>query len=602
MKKLISVLAFLTITFPAFSTPWGLLSQAESIPEAMFPLSKYAKGQTITYCVDDYFGAQPSQTLPNVQKVFSQWPAAVSSFITASGRAEEFKDILALTSKPISLKQVECGRVPEVLFKDENAPIFKQDKRTSISKEDIRIVYIAQNEFKKSCGSETAKGCFVAGLKDSDGATIVPAYILVQADSDAEVTLKHEIGHAFGLSDQYLSGRINSSPKYGTSKVYPSIMFDAPDITCDDAEGFINALDCLAFNKSRGGKEGWASICPQSEEVYVNCSAKNREAFINIDRKMQEVSISKYNDDGSLISTERYPAFGAAVKNVLFSPRKSFSEVKRDKQGRITSLKDKDGNESLFDYTREGRLRIFSKKKIEGQTVVDAYSFVKPDTKIKGFGAFIATNYHGGASTETSIYRDKEASITVVDLEVTIKGPSSEKPFNYILAYTFYNKKDGFVLRRETSDNREYSTILNLDDFYFVVNCSVSGKSKIAECYAGGVSFSGTKAVPQTLGDADKGLMLDIITDRERILAIDDTLAIQIKEGKNHKKGNKALLSAYSAFKEYKDFGNNFADNLPWVMDANVDQEKEKKDKLIEELNNLDKQRSASVSERQAKF
>lgn len=601
MKKLLLLSAMLTCSIPAFSVPWGLLSSAEDTPSAVFPLFKYAKGETITYCVDNYFGTQSLQNMPDVEKVFAQWPQAVSSFIAASGRSEEFKDILAITSKPISLKKIDCGRVPEILFKDESAPFFKQDKRTSFSKEDIRIVYINNKEFKKSCGSETALGCFFPGLQDSQGELVSPSYILVQEGKEAEGTLRHEIGHVFGLSDQYLSGRINSSPKYGTSKIYPSVMFDAQDITCDDAEGFINALDCLAFNKPRGGKEGWASICPQSQEVYVNCSAKGREDFININRKMQEVSVSKYNDDGTLSSTETFPAFGLSVKNVLFSPRNSFSDVKRDKQGRVTSLKDKDGNESLFDHTREGRLRIFSKNKIEGQTIVDAYSFVKPDPKIKGFGAFISTNYHSAASTEINIYRDKEASITVVDLEVTIKGPSSEKPFNYILAFTSYNKKDGFILRRETEERREYSTILNLDDFYFVVNCSVSGKSKIAECYAGGVSPGGTKAVLNTLGDADKNLMFDMITDRERILALDDTLVMQLKEGHGRKKGNKALLSSFAAFKEYKDFGNNFADNLPWVMDANAGQDQEKKDKLIEELKRLD-QISASASEKQAKF
>lgn len=46
-------------------------------------------------------------------------------------------------------------------------------------------------------------------------------------------------------------------------------MDENTDITCDDAEGFINSLDCHALGIKRGGKEGVEEPLPRfSRGIY----------------------------------------------------------------------------------------------------------------------------------------------------------------------------------------------------------------------------------------------------------------------------------------------------------------------------------------------
>ncbi|MBO4707197.1 MAG: hypothetical protein J5594_01385 [Elusimicrobiaceae bacterium] len=76
-------------------------------------------------------------------------------------------------------------------------------------------------------------------------------------------TLTHELGHAFGLADQYSGATYQGSFWYNSNIKRPSIMDKSKHITCDDIDGFITTIDRLrnAVNPSLNLQRGFYSLC-----------------------------------------------------------------------------------------------------------------------------------------------------------------------------------------------------------------------------------------------------------------------------------------------------------------------------------------------------
>lgn len=97
----------------------------------------------------------------------------------------------------------------------------------------------------------------------------VSAYAL---DYDMDRVARHEMGHFFGLADQYedkknmnkVRSLLRTEPGEVVFGGLPSVMAKSPTLTCDDLEGFINAVDFIWGMEGKNSprvQNGWKSLC-----------------------------------------------------------------------------------------------------------------------------------------------------------------------------------------------------------------------------------------------------------------------------------------------------------------------------------------------------
>ena len=206
-----------------------------------------------------------------ITKAFRVWFEDTKAEIEKKGRQEEFKDIM-----PILNKAVKPSRNKRDLenAKKYHAPI-------------LHFYFTTQNNMLKLCKVEWAGGC---KTYKSDGAEIILVNPYTNQRSDFFTKnqtyriLIHEIGHYYGLSDQYKLGANNTDNEYSTEdrvRDFSSVMAsgDFTHLTCDDIDGFINLID-LTLSKQNHGKfsararGGWASFC-NGKKSYKNTYYKN---------------------------------------------------------------------------------------------------------------------------------------------------------------------------------------------------------------------------------------------------------------------------------------------------------------------------------------
>lgn len=97
----------------------------------------------------------------------------------------------------------------------------------------------------------------------------VSAYAL---DYDMDRVARHEMGHFFGLADQYedkknmnkVRSLLRTEPGDVVFGGLPSVMAKSTTLTCDDLEGFINAVDFIWGMEGKNSprvQNGWKSLC-----------------------------------------------------------------------------------------------------------------------------------------------------------------------------------------------------------------------------------------------------------------------------------------------------------------------------------------------------
>lgn len=97
----------------------------------------------------------------------------------------------------------------------------------------------------------------------------VSAYAL---DYNMDRVARHEMGHFFGLADQYedkknmnkVRSLLRTEPGEVVFGGLPSVMAKSTTLTCDDLEGFINAVDFIWGMEGKNSprvQNGWKSLC-----------------------------------------------------------------------------------------------------------------------------------------------------------------------------------------------------------------------------------------------------------------------------------------------------------------------------------------------------
>lgn len=91
-------------------------------------------------------------------------------------------------------------------------------------------------------------------------------------DYDMDRVARHEMGHFFGLADQYedkknmnkVRSLLRTEPGEVVFGGLPSVMAKSATLTCDDLEGFINAVDFIWGMEGKNSprvQNGWKSLC-----------------------------------------------------------------------------------------------------------------------------------------------------------------------------------------------------------------------------------------------------------------------------------------------------------------------------------------------------
>ncbi len=204
---------------------------------------KFISGNTATYmiCVDKKIKNENlnDTTVNNLfLSAFNDWITKTEQFISENDRNEEFNDILEMLNNGI-IKQIPCS------IKNGNV---NNDKS-------LAITFTNQTPCYTGCYKNNTIYINMEHTKSED-------YFKI---------LKHELGHAWGLADQYPGQIYRGSFLYNSKKQRSSIMWQDKEITCDDGDGFITSID-----RTLGNSREFYSLC--SDDILIkNGQGSNKD-------------------------------------------------------------------------------------------------------------------------------------------------------------------------------------------------------------------------------------------------------------------------------------------------------------------------------------
>ena len=285
---------------------WGILSEVVENPR-IFAVGKLLNKTPIYYTVEGEITPENEQIFTdNIRK----WPQEVARLIEQSSRQAEFRDVLPILQHPLQIKRAPRGVSPHITLKLRESP-------------------------------HSSSGEFV-----TDERSIYVNLSAISATEFERISL-HEIGHYFGLADQYPAHRGNAHAEYSSNAdtAEDSLMNTGKQITCDDADGFINLLDFRQYQRnkvfSNRANVGWKSLCPNSANIYKKAKTINRRYDIRIANglaslKMKPMEFLEY-DSGTLTNT--YPFYDENMTLLkLFTIEQTDEVVRAEDAPYITAI------------------------------------------------------------------------------------------------------------------------------------------------------------------------------------------------------------------------------------------------------------------------
>ena len=279
--------------------PYGLLTGAvKDTTRSTYAMDFLLSRRAIRYAVSDSVSPEEEQVFVESIK---KWPREVAKLIKESQRTGEFQDALLIFNRKMTLVRVSDAQEADVYF-----------------------------EITPHPNCDGAIACF----REKGALPYARILLAEQARTDFEKPLLHEIGHYYGLGDQYPKGRLNNHEEYSgpVNREEKSIMQGSHvtdgQITCDDADGMINLLDLLRAKRNNNrftwrANKGWASLCASSNSVYKKARDINRRAdafFQDIDSWTSMTSLEF--KDGYLVRK---------VRASISSPLQIFAIAPQDK-------------------------------------------------------------------------------------------------------------------------------------------------------------------------------------------------------------------------------------------------------------------------------
>lgn len=304
--------ALFIIALPVCALPWGHVKSIDDSAKydtQQFLLGKIIREETITYCIDGNVTAYGFDNLNNFVEnfkskgnVFDYWFLYTWKQIQNAGREKDFADLKKLLTTPVKIKLQQCAASAEVtkefgglLDNGSGRKCYQYSKNM----ENIRFIFSDGSEnYQKPEGCQKAFAVFRQATRQ-----IPPAVITFMPKSQFNALyhkmILHEIGHSFGLEDQYANLK-NASDIYKTKPYSPSIMTSVlGSFSCDDADGLINLIDRLNGYK-RGGKEGWKGLCKDRVRIYADAQTIKDKTAPLIDFKQIKEAAQKMRKDLNL--------------------------------------------------------------------------------------------------------------------------------------------------------------------------------------------------------------------------------------------------------------------------------------------------------------
>ena len=240
--------------------PWGILKEVpEETTFSVYAIDNLIDRRPIRYAVSE-------SVTPEEEEIFKanihKWPAETLRFINdyhAKTHTQVFQDIVPILEYKLVLVKVSLEDSPDIVLRFSDKLSFEVNGDFRAKKKDFPFSEIRINEKSR--------------------------------DKFASTTL-HEVGHYFGLGDQYGSARLNSHAEYSSDvdTRNGAVMNEALELTYDDADGFINLLD-LRLSQRNGGQfsarahRGKRSVDPASKNFYQDAKTSNRKPVDSITEK-----------------------------------------------------------------------------------------------------------------------------------------------------------------------------------------------------------------------------------------------------------------------------------------------------------------------------
>ncbi len=348
IKTLFMICIFMLST-PAFALYWGVFDDYKQNIDN-FAMVKFINNKPIEYHLttaqkpikptDD-----PSQDLKNqlnqeidyidlIRTAFDTWPKDTKKFIKEAGRASEFKDIMPFLEKSFYLVQTP-------------------NEKTA----DLIVNFTSEEEKTEYCESSVSEGCYT---KSTHKLVLIDPFVYPSTfEEDVNRPLAifiHELGHFFGLTDQYDNLK-NSDPEHATTDrfQYESSVMAASfktDLYCDDVDAFINLVDITLAIKNGGqftprAKKGWASFCngkkvPGRDQYYQDTFYKEGKI---LNKKETHDRLCKYSYDKN----------GKISQMLCPTPYNLYDkELSYNKDNIINKAFESDGEYTFIYHNREG--------------------------------------------------------------------------------------------------------------------------------------------------------------------------------------------------------------------------------------------------------
>lgn len=287
---------FLFLLFSAVFTfaapdPYAHLETYDITDKTFF--RKLIEGEKITYAIcigkNEYDKNVIKEDL--AKRIFlrsiSNWKSWTTYYIKTKGEKDKFSDILEIINQKDNFEQKPC-------------PVI--ENTNDEEKIDLNIIFANENSNESVLGNH----------REGE----IRIYVKSNLNDSKKMieTMTHEIGHLFGLADQYSGATYKGSFLYNSKIKRPSIMDGSGYITCDDADGFITVIDRI-LNKERE----FYSLC--SDGIFIKngkASVKKNSTYKfkeNYDYFDAEIQISYVNDFPD------YYLFDATLNNFIISKK-----------------------------------------------------------------------------------------------------------------------------------------------------------------------------------------------------------------------------------------------------------------------------------------
>ncbi len=397
MKKFL-ILLFGCLFSATTAGAWGLLPEFTKIqPERFkqnngyrkFLLNDIYEGRPeLRVCVNPYNKAAEDEMFENIQTAFSSIFAFVRQEIEQSGRAAEFADFLAVWPKSFKLHRM-------------NYPAGKNCKAIS-GQFDLELKG-EQTRIPIDTGFSVTYGKQGHAVPVQDPKTFSWS-IMLSTDhpiKEARVEIAmHEVSHLLGLADQYSNfsaDKTYSLQAFEELKKIESIMQSSSmdkrrTLTCDDAEGFINAMDYIMRQEGKTSnrlQHGWADLCGRNYIYMDGVPQRNADPA---QAKQEHDAFVKWATNGYKAADK--PAFASKALEVqrdlaarLAGATKNLSALKDRKtelDGLIGSKKYEIQNAKFYKWTpRQVKAEQAKLKKLEAERDQVAQEIAQLESNIK---------------------------------------------------------------------------------------------------------------------------------------------------------------------------------------------------------------------------